>query len=68
MAGPETGEGAARRRLERAVTGEFAIRRGHPLPYGAAARRDGVNFSVFSTQATSVTLVLFLPGEGESLL
>jgi isoamylase len=39
------------------------VRRGHPLPYGAAARRDGVNFSVFSSHATSVTLVLFRPGE-----
>jgi len=57
-----------RDRLLRAVTGEFGIRRGHPLPYGAAARRDGVNFSVFSKHATAVTLVLFLPGEEEPVL
>jgi len=38
----------ARDRLFRIVSGEFRVRRGHPLPYGAAARRDGVNFSVFS--------------------
>ncbi len=68
MAETEKGLGAGGGRLERAVTGEFAVRRGHPLPYGAAARRDGVNFSVFSTHATSVTLVLFLPGEEGSVL
>jgi isoamylase len=55
-------------RLLRAVPGEFRVRRGHPLPYGAAARRDGINFSVFSRHATAVTLVLFLPGEEEPVL
>jgi len=55
-------------RLERAVRGEFGIRRGHPLPYGAAARRDGVNFSVFSMHATTVTLVLWNPGDAEPVL
>ena len=50
------------------VRGDFGIRRGHPLPYGAAARRDGVNFSVFSKHATGVTLVLYAPGDDESLL
>jgi len=58
----------ARERLFRIVRGTFAVRRGHPLPYGAAARRDGVNFSVFSKQATGVTLVLFLPDEEEPVL
>ena len=50
-------------RLLRAVPGDFRVRRGHPLPYGAAARRDGINFAVFSRHATAMTLVLFLPGE-----
>jgi len=45
--------------------GDFGIRRGHPLPYGASPRRDGVNFSVFSKHATGVTLVLHAPGEDE---
>ena len=58
----------ARNRLFRIVSGEFGVRRGHPLPYGAAARRDGVNFSVFSRYATEVSLVLFVPGEGEPVL
>ena len=58
----------ARDRLFRIVSGEFRVRRGHPLPYGAAARRDGVNFSVFSKHATAVSLVLFAPGEEESVL
>ena len=58
----------ARERLFRIVNGEFRVRRGLPLPYGASARRDGVNFSVFSRHATSVSLVLFAPGESESVL
>ena len=57
-----------RDRLLRVVRGEFAVRRGHPLPYGATARREGVNFSVFSKHATELTLVLFLPGEAEPVL
>ena len=58
----------ARERLFRIVRGEFRVRRGHPLPYGASARRDGVNFSVFSRYATEVSLVLFAPGESEPVL
>ena len=59
---------AARDRLLRIVRGEFGVRRGHPLPYGSSARREGVNFSVFSKHATEVTLVLFFPGEPDPVL
>ena len=59
---------AARERLFRVVHGEFSVRRGHPLPYGSAVRRDGVNFAVFSRHATSLSLVLFAPGESEPVL
>ena len=55
----------ARERLLRIVRSGFAVRRGHPLPYGASVRRDGVNFSVFSRHATELVLVLFVPGESE---
>ena len=55
-------------RLLRVVKGDFGVGRGHPLPYGAAARREGVNFAVVSRGATAVTLVLFLPGEDEPVL
>jgi isoamylase len=58
-------EDAAR---ERTVRQELGFRRGHPLPYGAAARRDGLNFSVFSKHGTAVTLVLWNAGEEEPLL
>ncbi|HXK08538.1 MAG TPA: glycogen debranching protein GlgX [Vicinamibacteria bacterium] len=58
----------ARDRLLRIVKGKFRVRRGHPLPYGASARREGVNFSVFSRHATAVTLVLFVPGDEEPVL
>jgi isoamylase len=42
--------------------------RGHPLPLGASLRRDGINFAVFTTHATSVRLLLFRAGEAEPIL
>ncbi|HEY6676528.1 MAG TPA: glycogen debranching protein GlgX [Terrimicrobium sp.] len=39
--------------------GEFRLRYGHPLPFGASHVPGGVNFSIFSANATSCTLVLF---------
>ena len=59
---------AARDRLLRIVQGQFGVRRGHPLPYGATARREGVNFSVFSRHATEMSLVLFVAGDAEPVL
>jgi glycogen operon protein len=55
----------AGRKLLSAIRGEFGIQRGHPLPLGATVRRDGINFAVFSRHATSVSLAVFLPGDGE---
>ena len=43
----------------------YRITRGHPLPLGTDLRRNGINFSIFSRHATSVTLVIFLPGAEE---
>jgi len=59
---------SAKDRLLRIISGDFAVRRGHPLPYGASVRRDGTNFSVYSPYATDLMLVLFLPGESEPVL
>ena len=42
--------------------GEFRLRYGHPLPFGASHVPGGVNFSIFSANATSCTLVLFEKG------
>jgi glycogen operon protein len=39
--------------------GNFRLRRGQPFPFGATLVPGGVNFSVFSSYATSCTLVLF---------
>ncbi len=39
--------------------GRFKLRRGRPYPFGASLVPGGVNFSVFSSFATSCTLVLF---------
>jgi glycogen operon protein len=57
-----------RDRLLRAVTGDFAVLRGHPLPFGATPLPGGINFAVFSRHATQVTLVLNWPGDPEPLL
>lgn len=42
--------------------GEFRMRYGHPLPFGASHVPHGINFSIFSTHATACTLVLFQRG------
>jgi len=39
--------------------GDFKLRVGRPMPFGASLVPGGVNFSVFSSYATSCTLVLF---------
>jgi len=39
------------------------LRYGHALPYGASHVPGGVNFSIYSSHATSCTLVLFRKGE-----
>ncbi len=43
--------------------GGFRLRYGHALPYGASHVPGGVNFSIYSSHATSCTLVLFRKGE-----
>ncbi|OUD14452.1 glycogen debranching protein GlgX [Thioflexithrix psekupsensis] len=42
------------------------IQRGYPLPLGATLLPNGVNFAVFSSSASSVSLVLFAPREYRS--
>jgi len=41
------------------------FRRGHVLPFGATMVPNGVNFSVYSSEAIDCTLVLFEKGEAE---
>ncbi|MGW4401143.1 glycogen debranching protein GlgX [Amycolatopsis nivea] len=43
----------------------FDVREGRPLPFGASRVPGGVNFSVYSTGATSASLVLFWRGAEE---
>ena len=47
--------------------GDFKLRSGRPLPFGASRVPGGVNFSIFSSYATSCTLVLFNRHEPEPL-
>ncbi|MCR6487402.1 glycogen debranching protein GlgX [Amycolatopsis sp. OK19-0408] len=47
--------------------GGFSVRAGRPLPFGATPVPGGVNFSVYSNNATAMTLVLFRAGEDEPL-
>ncbi|MCB9497585.1 MAG: glycogen debranching protein GlgX [Fibrobacteria bacterium] len=45
--------------------GGFPVRAGTPLPFGASLVPGGVNFSIFSSAATSCDLVLFRKRERE---
>ena len=47
--------------------GEFRLRYGHPMPFGASHTPHGVNFSIFSAHATACTLVLFARGAAEPM-
>lgn len=46
----------------------FKLRRGRPIPFGATMVPNGVNFSIFSSAATSCTLVLFERGAPEPMV
>jgi len=41
---------------------------GHPLPFGVVDTRLGLNYAVFSSHATTMTLVLYAPGEEAPVL
>jgi glycogen operon protein len=58
----------SRQNLLAAITDDFAVLRGHPLPFGATRQPGGVNFAIFSRHATGMTLVLCWPGEPEPLM
>ncbi|MCX7713323.1 MAG: glycogen debranching protein GlgX [Chthoniobacterales bacterium] len=47
--------------------GNFRLRYGHPLPFGASHVPEGINFSVYSKHATACTLVLFERGAEKPL-
>ena len=46
---------------------KYKILRGNPFPYGASIARDGINFSVFSSKAKAITIVIF-NNDGNELL
>jgi isoamylase len=45
----------------------FGVRAGRPLPFGATIVPGGINFSVYSNNATAMTLVLFRRGESRPM-
>ncbi len=47
--------------------GGFEVRAGRPLPFGATPVPGGINFSVYSNNATAMMLVLFRAGEDEPM-
>lgn len=59
----ESVEKRQNRNLLDIVSRDFEISRGGPLPLGAYQKRAGINFAVYSKNATSVVLVLFIPGD-----
>ncbi len=48
-----------REQLLEIIQPSFKISRGLPLPFGPTITREGINFAVFSKNATQVTLVIF---------
>lgn len=54
--------------LFQGILKDIEISRGSPLPFGATPGPGGINFSVFSRNSTSITLVLFLPGKDDPLV
>ena len=58
----------ARRTILDFVRGGFAVHRGQALPLGISHTATGLNFSVFSSYAKHVWLVLFAPGSDEPLM
>jgi glycogen operon protein len=46
---------------------KYITERGSPYPFGPTVRRSGINFAVFSKNATSVKLMLFESGKKEPL-
>ena len=47
--------------------GEFKLRAGRPLPFGATRVEGGINFSISSRHASSCTLVLFKKRQSEPM-
>ena len=45
----------------------FTVSRGDPAPLGSSVKRNGINFAIFSRNATSCTLVLFISGRDEPI-
>ena len=48
--------------------GDYKLRRGRPFPFGATLTPNGVNFSIYSSHATSCALVLFEKNAPEPLV
>ncbi len=46
----------------------FGLRPGRPFPFGATLVPGGVNFSIYSSNATACTLVLFEKGEPQPMV
>ena len=46
--------------------GDYTVELGNPLPLGATVLAEGVNFSIFSRHAYSVSLILFDSAESKS--
>ncbi|GAB4188806.1 MAG: glycogen debranching protein GlgX [Simkaniaceae bacterium] len=51
--------------MEKAAGDQIKVKRGYPGPLGACERYDGINFAVFSKNATHLYLCLFKSGEGK---
>ena len=50
------------------LAADVELCRGSPVPLGATVRPDGINFAVASRYATSVTLLICIPGEQHAMV
>ncbi|MGK2857104.1 MAG: glycogen debranching protein [Thermoanaerobaculia bacterium] len=57
-----------RARLAALTRTDFSVLPGKPLPLGVTRARDGLNFSIFSRNATEASLVLYAIGDAEPFL
>ena len=57
-----------RARLAALTRTDFSVLPGKPLPLGVTDAREGLNFSVFSRNATEASLVLYAIGDAEPFL
>ncbi|XP_024967150.1 isoamylase 1, chloroplastic-like [Cynara cardunculus var. scolymus] len=61
--GGEVDTAVVEKEKPKALPPRFQVLQGSPTPFGATAKKDGVNFAIYSRNATSATLCLMTPSD-----